>query len=71
MKECYKYTTLTCDECGGQMVMDNIGGEYYCLKCGLIKKCSNVGRHTLKMGDSGACMPNCEEWREPFEFGRK
>ena len=71
MKEQYRYTAIKCEECGGKVVMDIVGGEYYCLECGLVEAWSNGGRSTLKMGDSGNCMPNCEEWREPFEFGRK
>ena len=50
MKECYKYTTLTCDECGHNIVYDIFKEEYYCLECGLIRitEANNNENHTYR-----------------------
>lgn len=37
MIEKYRHTDWVCEECGNEGVQDIFKGEFYCLKCGLVK----------------------------------
>jgi ribosomal protein L37AE/L43A len=47
MIEKYRHTDLVCEDCGNEIVQDIFKGDFYCLKCGLIRNIETLGPVSL------------------------